>query len=154
MRPLVIAGTVFLAVLSAEPDLRAQVAPPPIIVPQVTPQFNNPGPQLTIPRPGNPLQQTTPHGTRSRSVTGRSADYVNHPRHHHVARHRRVSRTQTSEKRHNRGTPSREAPVGNTQPTTSSNNKLQATEQTPADNKLKELDEALAKKLKSICRGC
>jgi hypothetical protein len=152
MRPLVIAGTVFLAVVSAEPDLRAQVAPPPIIVPQVTPQFNNPGPQLTIPRTGNPLQQTTPHGTGSRSVTSRSADYVNHPRHHHVARHRHVSRTQTSEKRDSKGTPSREAPVGDRQPTTSS--KPQATEQTPADKKLKELDEALAKKLKSICRGC
>jgi hypothetical protein len=152
MRPLVIAVTLLLAVFSAEPDLQAQVAPPPIIVPQVTPQFNNPGPQLTIPRPGNPLPQTTPHGTGSRILTSRSADYVNHPRHHHVAKHRHVSRTQNSEKRHSKGTLSREAPVGKRQPTTSS--VPQATEQTPADKKLKELDEALAKKLKSICRGC
>ena len=147
-----IAATLLLAVFSAEPDLRAQVPPPPIIVPQVIPQFNNPGPQLTIPQPGNPLQHTIPHGTGSRILTGRSANYVNHPRHHHVTKHRYVSRTQTSEKQHSKGTLPREAPVGNRQPTTSS--VPQATEQTPADNKLKELDEALAKKLKSICRGC
>jgi hypothetical protein len=109
MRPLVIAGTVFLAVLSAEPDLRAQVAPPPIIVPQVIPQFNNPGPQLTIPRPGNPLQQTTPHGTGSRILASRSANYVNHPRHHHVTKHRHVSRTQTNEEQHSKGTLPRSA---------------------------------------------
>ncbi len=146
--PLAVVGTVLLAVLWAGPDLWAQVAPPPIIVPQMTPQFNNPGPQLTIPRPGNPLQQTTPHGTGSRTLASRSADYVNRPRHHHVAKHRHVSRTQTSEKQHR----SHEAPVGDRQPTTGS--VPQSTEQTPTDKKLKELDEALAKKLKSICRGC
>ena len=31
---------------------------------------------------------------------------------------------------------------------------LPAQDQTDADKKLKELDEALAKKLKGICRGC
>jgi hypothetical protein len=146
--PLAVAATVLLAGLPSAPDLWAQTAPPPIIVPQVTPQFNNPGPQLTIPRPGNPLQQTIPQGTGSRNLTNRSADYVNRPRHHHVAKHRHVSRTQTSEKQHR----SHEAPVGERQPKTSS--VPQATEQTPADKKQKELDEALAKKLKSICRGC
>jgi len=36
---------------------------PPIIqppVPQVVPQFNNPGPQIAIPKPGNPLEQLSP----------------------------------------------------------------------------------------------
>ena len=45
-----------------------------------------------------------------------------------------------------------QAPVGHRQPTASS--VAQEPEQTPTDKKLKELDDALAKKLKSICRGC
>lgn len=53
------------------------------------------------------------------------------------------------------GVPSREAPVGHRQPTQSSvPQEPQEPEQTPTDKKLKELDDALAKKLKSICRGC
>ena len=51
------------------------------------------------------------------------------------------------------GKPSTEAPVGHRQPTASS--VAQEPEQTtPADKKLKELDEALAKKLNGICHGC
>jgi len=45
-----------------------------------------------------------------------------------------------------------QAPTGHRQPTQSS--VAQEPEQTPIDKKLKELDDALAKKLKSICRGC
>jgi hypothetical protein len=46
----------------------------------------------------------------------------------------------------------REAPIGHRQPTASS--APQDPELTPAEKKQKELDEALDKKLKSICRGC
>jgi hypothetical protein len=45
-----------------------------------------------------------------------------------------------------------QAPVGHRQPTQST--VPQEVDQTPTDKKLKELDDALAKKLKSICRGC
>src|SRR5260370_12880041 len=44
-------------------QLWAQHSPPPPVllpVPQVTPQFNDPGPQLVIPPPGNPVQQLSP----------------------------------------------------------------------------------------------
>ncbi len=51
------------------------------------------------------------------------------------------------------GSPSREAPVGHRQPK-ASEAPLPAQDQTDADKKLKELDEAPAKKLKGICRGC
>jgi hypothetical protein len=34
----------------------------PLAVPQVTPQFNDPGPQIVMPPPGNPVQQLTPLG--------------------------------------------------------------------------------------------
>ena len=46
----------------------------------------------------------------------------------------------------------REAPVGHRQPTASSVQRPQ--KQMSADKKLEELDKALDKKLKSICRGC
>ena len=46
-----------------------------------------------------------------------------------------------------------QAPVGHRQPTQSSAGQA-ADEQSPMDKKLKELDDALDKKLKSICRGC
>jgi hypothetical protein len=34
----------------------------PAYVPQqpVTPQFNNPGPQISVPQPGNPVEQLSP----------------------------------------------------------------------------------------------
>ena len=38
------------------------LGPPPVGVPQqpVTPQFNNPGPQISVPRPGNAVNQLSP----------------------------------------------------------------------------------------------
>ena len=51
------------------------------------------------------------------------------------------------------GNPSREAPVGHRQPKAS---EVPQEQQQPSDpdKKMKELDDALAKKLKGICRGC
>jgi hypothetical protein len=46
----------------------------------------------------------------------------------------------------------REAPVGHRQPSASSVPQDQG--QTPSEKRQKELDEALDKKLRSICRGC
>jgi hypothetical protein len=51
------------------------------------------------------------------------------------------------------GSPSREAPVGHRQP--KAGEVLQEQQQLSDPNKkIKELDDALAKKLKGICRGC
>lgn len=50
------------------------------------------------------------------------------------------------------GTPAREAPVGHRQP--KAGEVPQAQELTDAEKRQKELDQALDKKLKSICRGC
>jgi hypothetical protein len=41
----------------------------PVVPPQPTPQFNNPGPQITLPRPGNPVNQ---QGSLPESPLGRS----------------------------------------------------------------------------------
>ena len=49
------------------------------------------------------------------------------------------------------GTPSREAPVGHRQPKAT---EVLPDQETSAEKKQKELDKALDKKLKSICRGC
>jgi hypothetical protein len=49
--------------------------------------------------------------------------------------------------------PSREAPVGHRQPKATSRPQEQQ-QLSDSDKKLKELDDALAKKLKGICRGC
>ena len=49
-----------------------QHVPPVVTLPVVppTPQFNNPGPQIQIPPPGNPLQQLSPiESTRPRVVS-------------------------------------------------------------------------------------
>jgi hypothetical protein len=141
---LAAALTVLLVDLIGEHELWAQAAPPPpIIVPQVTPQFNNPGPQVKIPQPGNPLQQRT-ISPGPQIVLSRSARSVAHPR-HHAAKHRVSSRQNTRSKQQSEGTSSREPPG---QPKTTE------AEKTPIDIKLKELDDALAKKLKGICRGC
>ncbi len=48
--------------------------------------------------------------------------------------------------------PSRDAPVGHRQP--KADQIPQEQQATDADKKMKELDEALAKKLNGICRGC
>ena len=54
-------ATLAAALLAAGiPHAQAQLSPPPLIVPQVVPQFNDPGPQLAIPQPGNPMQQLAP----------------------------------------------------------------------------------------------
>jgi hypothetical protein len=50
------------------------------------------------------------------------------------------------------GVPSREAPVGHRQP--KAGEVPQEQELSPAEKRQKELDQALDKKLKSICRGC
>ena len=50
-------------------------------------------------------------------------------------------------------TPSREAPVGHRQPKASEVSQ-EPQQLSDPDKKLKELDDALAKKLKGICRGC
>ncbi len=53
------------------------------------------------------------------------------------------------------GSPSREAPVGHRQPKAGEVPQEQQQQQlSDPDKKMKELDDALAKKLKGICRGC
>jgi hypothetical protein len=52
------------------------------------------------------------------------------------------------------GGPSREAPVGHRQPKASEVPQDQQQQLSDPDKKMKELDDALAKKLKGICRGC
>jgi hypothetical protein len=49
------------------------------------------------------------------------------------------------------GAPSHEAPVGHRQPKAT---EVPPDQETVAEKKQKELDKALDKKLKSICRGC
>lgn len=82
----------------------AQRNPPPVLlpVPQVTPQFNDPGPQVVIPPPGNPVQQLSPSlGTASPVYSGPQIYVVPDPMpeiaaprsRHHGAKHRRVSRS-------------------------------------------------------------
>jgi hypothetical protein len=80
----------------------AQHSPPPVLVPQVTPQFNDPGPQVVIPPPGNPVQQLSPSlGTASPAysapqiyvVPERAPDIAAPRSRHHSAKHRHVSRT-------------------------------------------------------------
>jgi len=139
-----------VAVLLPELTTKAEVwaqTPPPIIVPQVQPRFNNPGPQVTIPQPGNPLQQRT-ISPGSTFVPSRSEDLPRHRRHH--ARQGQVSRSSHS-KEHKEGRSTHQA-SDNKERRTGSGSKEQV--QTTSDKKLKELDEALGKKLQGICRGC
>ena len=129
---------------------RAEVwaqTPPPIIVPQVQPRFNNPGPQVTIPQPGNPLQQRT-ISPRSTYVPSRSTELPKHHRHH--ARQGQVSPSSHS-KEHKDGRSEHQA-SDNKERQTGSGSKEQV--QPTSDKRLKELDEALGKKLQGICRGC
>jgi hypothetical protein len=143
---------VLVAMLLLASDLmtRAEVwaqIPPPIIVPQVQPQFNNPGPQVTIPQPGNPLQQRT-ISPGSIYVPRRSTELPKH--HHHHARHGQVSQSSHS-KEHKEGRSAHQA-SDNKEQQTKRGSKEQ--DQTAPDKKLRELDEALGKKLQGICRGC
>ena len=52
------------APVSVQADIGLRPSVPPIIMQQPTPlpapQFNNPGPQLHIERPGNPVEQLSP----------------------------------------------------------------------------------------------
>jgi hypothetical protein len=74
-------------------------------VPQVTPQFNDPGPQLVIPPPGNPVQQLSPtlgagspvySAPQIYSVPEESPRIVARHGRHHRATHRHVSRGRVS----------------------------------------------------------
>jgi hypothetical protein len=86
-------------------------------VPQVTPQFNDPGPQLVIPPPGNPVQQLSPSLGTSAPVYSAPQIYsvpeesprivARHSRHHPGAKHRHVSRSHA-------GSRAREAPHART----------------------------------------
>jgi hypothetical protein len=77
------------------PAAAAIAQQPPITapVPQVVPQFNDPGPQIRIPPPGNPVQQLSPLPSLNPpagvlgypSVSGRT--HVGYGR-AHVKRHR------------------------------------------------------------------
>ena len=61
MKPLRAAAVIGCALLSSASMTSAWAQQPvPRPVPQVTPQLNNPGPQIVIPPPGNPVQQLAP----------------------------------------------------------------------------------------------
>jgi len=96
MRACVIAVLLLLADSTSGPDLWAQTAPPPPAAPQVTPQLNNPGPQLTIPQPASPAQQSSPPSTSAPSIGSQSvperSPAVGQPR-QRSATHRHGSRT-------------------------------------------------------------
>ena len=110
---------VFLAILATasacgwmpDGDLWAQSVPPPIIVPQVVPRFNDPGPQVNIPQPGNPLQQLYPSvGSRMNSATIAHSLREDPPsRYRHARKHRIDSRTRASRDQFDRDVPSRTA---------------------------------------------
>ena len=72
----------------------AATVPVPVPVPQVTPQFNNPGPQIVIPPPGNPVQQLAPLGGTSPQIYAAPVpepDRVVGRSSHHRAKHARRS---------------------------------------------------------------
>src|SRR6266568_5154415 len=100
MRPLVVAAGVLLAGVPCALDLSAQTAPPPIVVPQVPPRLNDPGPQLTIPQPGSPAQPPSAGGAGSRIAPQPSANSLHRPSSRHAASHRHVYRTHAGRKRH------------------------------------------------------
>src|SRR5262249_31546586 len=144
--PGAILSAVLLSGLMTDVEVWAQT-PPPIIVPQVQPRFNDPGPQVTIPQPGNPLQQRT-ISPGSTYVPSRSTELPRHRRHH--ARQGRVSRSSHS-KEHKEGRSAHQA-SDNKERQTRTGSKDQ--NQPAPDKRLRELDEALGKKLQGICRGC
>jgi hypothetical protein len=72
-----------VALLCAGTVAQAQpFIPPP--VPQVQPQFNNPGPQIAIPPPGNPVKQLSPIASTQPPGVGQFS-VIRHP-HHRRAR--------------------------------------------------------------------
>jgi hypothetical protein len=106
----IVATGCFATAPFAGSQLWAQHPPPPVVlpVPQVTPQFNDPGPQLTLPQPGNPVQQLSPSLGTSAPVYSAPQVYVvpeESPkitvrRHrHHVARHRHAATGQVDKPR-------------------------------------------------------
>jgi hypothetical protein len=60
--------SVFLVGLFFTSDLMAQTQPPPVVVPQVTPRLNEPGPQVPIPKPPSPAQQPPSVGAGTQSA--------------------------------------------------------------------------------------
>src|SRR5262249_49353262 len=99
--PALVTSGLFAAAPFSGSEAWAQHNPPPIVVPQVTPQFNDPGPQVVIPPPGNPVQQLSPSlGTASPAysapqiyvVPDRAPEIAAPRSRHHGAKHRHVSR--------------------------------------------------------------
>jgi hypothetical protein len=142
MPPLATTMLVLLFGVTSALAAWAQVRPPPIIVPQVTPRFNDPGPQVKLPNTGSQTQQRPP-GSGARIVSG----------HHSGIKHRDISRTHSNIRPRDRGTSPRDASAGQRQPTASGVPQEQPA-QAATDKRLKELDDALDEKIKSICRGC
>jgi hypothetical protein len=70
--------------------------PPPQPVPQVTPQLNTPGPQLNIPQPGNPAQQSAPLTTTPPAATAPSSEPTVRSRRQQSTRHRAAEQNETS----------------------------------------------------------
>lgn len=60
----VMAGSSALAAGAAAPAARFE------LIPQVVPQYNNPGPQVALPETSNPLLQQAPLGTTSPPTGG------------------------------------------------------------------------------------
>ena len=117
----------------------------------MTPQLNNPGPPLTTPRPGNPLQQKT-IGTGPQIAPGLSVDYLDRYHRRHVTKYRHVRKRKGSAKQSSEGISPNQVAGGRNQPRES--NVSQPVEKTDTEKTLKDLDAALAKRLKNICRGC
>ncbi len=108
-RMLAIVAIGFLAAPVPQSDAQHSPAPPPVLVPPVIPQFNDPGPQVIIPQPGNPMQQLSPlPGLGSQVYSVPRIDSVpeepsprivtRHSR-HHGARHRQISRGHVGSRR-------------------------------------------------------
>jgi len=70
--------------------------PPPQPVPQVQPQLNTPGPQLNVPQPSNPAQQSAPLTTPAPTATAPSSERAVHSRRHRSARHRESEPNETT----------------------------------------------------------
>jgi hypothetical protein len=71
-------------------------APPPQPVPQVTPQLNTPGPQLNVPQPSNPAQQSSPTTTTPPAATAPSSDAAIRSHRQRSKRNREAEVTRTN----------------------------------------------------------
>ena len=131
-------ASVLLSLVLFVPDVHAEANPPPIIVHSSETATNNASPTVTIPQQGNPLTSFT-EGPQSH--TGRPDE---HPRHHrHATGHRQPAHAQATGRAHIRANHRELEGADGAQP-----------QQPASTDKLKELDEALNKRLNSICRGC